>query len=169
MSMTDKVRADARTALFDVLSDTGTGMLGVKNADQHMQPMTHHADRDTAELWFITSSDTDLVRAIGRGAEAHYCLTKGDGTFYACLSGRLEPSVDTARLDDVWTAAAAAWFDAGRDGFDVRLLRLALRDAAIWTATDSAVTFGLEIARARFDADKKPDLGARRIVTFADA
>lgn len=166
MSMTDKVRADARTALFDVLDDSRAGMLGVKHADQHMQPMTHHADRDSAELWFITSSETDLVKAIGTGAEAHYCITKGDGTFYACLSGRLEVSHDREKLDEVWSVVAAAWFDEGRDDPDVTLLRLGLEDAAIWTATDSAMTFGLEIARAKLDREKKPDLGDHRIVRF---
>lgn len=166
MSMVDKVRADARTALFDVLDETRAGMLGLKNADQHMQPMTHHADRDTAELWFITSADTDLVRTMGQGGKAHYCLTKGDGTFYACLTGRLMPSDDKAKLGEVWSVVASAWFEEGRDDPDVTLLRFALEDAAIWTATDSAMTFGLEIARAKFNAEKKPDLGDHRIVNF---
>ncbi|WP_323766143.1 pyridoxamine 5'-phosphate oxidase family protein [Marinovum sp.] len=164
--MTDKVRADARTALFEVLDETRAGMLGVTNSDQHMQPMTHHADRDTAELWFITSAVTDLVKAVGQGASAHYCLTKGDGTFYACLSGRLETSDDRDKLDEVWSVVAAAWFDQGKADADVTLLRLALSDAAIWTATDSAMTFGLEIARANFNTEKKPDLGDHRVIRF---
>jgi general stress protein 26 len=68
MNMTKKVKADGRATLFDVLDTQRVGMLGVVGSNQNMQPMTHHADANAGALWFVTSKDTDLVRAVGTGA-----------------------------------------------------------------------------------------------------
>lgn len=164
MTMIEKVRADARDALFDVLESNRVGMLGVVASDQHMQPMTHFSDREGAEIWFITSAQTDLVRAVGLGARAHYCVMVPAGDFYACLSGTLEQSGDRAKLDELWSTVTSAWFEKGREDPDVALLKFALHEAAIWTSTDSSVNFGLEIARATVDAGHKPDVGDHTVI-----
>ena len=143
MGMRDKVRDDPRSALFDVLEDRQrVGMLGVVNSDQHMQPMTHFVDRNRAVIWFITSEDTDLARAVGLGARAHHCVMTPEGDFYACLSGTLEQTDDPK----------------------VQLLRFSLQEAAIWAATDSAMVFGFEIARANLQRDHKPDVGDHVVI-----
>ncbi len=166
MNMVDKVRADARAALFDVLDNQSVGMLGAARSEQALQPMTHSADRDTAELWFITSKQTDLVGAVGLGAPALYCVTAPGGDFFTCLTGTLEQSEDEAKLDEIWSTAAAAWFGEGREDHDIALLRLTVQEAAIWTATDSSFVFGLEIARASLSSEHKPDIGGHVVIRF---
>lgn len=159
MGTRDRVRDDPRKALFDALEDQRVGMLGVADSDQHMQPMTHFADPDRGVLWFITADDTDLVQAIGLGARAHHCVATRDGEFYACLSGTLEQTRDPAKLDELWSSVESAWFEGGREDPRVQLLRFTLDEAAIWTATGSAIGFGFEIARANLQRDHRPDLG----------
>lgn len=166
MNMSSKVEADPRGTLFDVLDDSRVGMLGVVGSGQHMQPMTHFADREAGAVWFVTSKDTDLVRAIGIGGQARYCIMKDDGTFYACLAGVLEQSEDRQKLDELWSSVTAAWFDEGREDPDVALLKLSLRDAGVWTATDSSVVFGMEIARANLSSEHKPEIGEHFVVRF---
>lgn len=166
MNTMEKLRADARSTLFEKLDENRVGMLGVVDSDQHMQPMTHYADPETAELWFITSTDTDLVRAVGMGARAHHCVMTSDGEFYACLSGTLEQSEDREKLDEIWSSVASAWFDEGREDPEVTLLRFAPQEAAVWASTDSSVVFGLEIVRANLDTDHKPDVGEHLIIRF---
>lgn len=165
MGMRDKVRDDPRSAVFDVLEDRQrVGMLGVVNSDQHMQPMTHFVDRNRAVIWFITSEDTDLARAVGLGARAHHCVMTPEGDFYACLSGTLEQTDDPAKLDELWGRVESAWFREGRDDPKVQLLRFSLQEAAIWAATDSAMVFGFEIARANLQRDHKPDVGDHVVI-----
>ena len=97
MNLRQEVRDDPSNALFDVLDNYQVGMLGIVDSEQHMQPMTHHFERDKALLWFIGSKHTDLVRAVGVGARAHYCLMVPDRNFYACLSGSLDQSEDSEK------------------------------------------------------------------------
>ncbi|MCV2869101.1 pyridoxamine 5'-phosphate oxidase family protein [Defluviimonas sp. WL0002] len=166
MTLREKVRDDPRATLFDVMEDQRTGMLGIVGSEHALQPMVHFADRDKAEVWFISSAQTDLVRDIGQGTRAHHCVVTPNGEFYACLTGTLEQSDDRKKLDELWSAPTAAWFKGGRDDPDVSLLRLALQEAAVWTATQNTFIFGLEVARANIDAEHTPDVGEHLVLRF---
>lgn len=165
--MSGLTQSEARETLFSILADVGAGMLGIDGSGQHMQPMTHFVDRDTGELWFITSKQTDLVRAVGMGATAHYTVTGDDHRAWSSMSGTVTQSEDMAKLDEIWSAVAAAWFDQGRDDPDICLLHLPLREAALWTATGNPLVFGLEIARANMSEKYKPDMGDHVIIDFS--
>ncbi|MEY8841878.1 pyridoxamine 5'-phosphate oxidase family protein, partial [Cribrihabitans sp. XS_ASV171] len=121
---------------------------------------------DTGVLWFITSTDTDLVRAVGTGAQGIYTLVSGSQDFYTCVRGTLQQSQDRAKLDEIWSSVASAWFEGGKDDPKVVLLRFALNEAAIWTATDSNVKFGFEILRANMDEEHQPNVGEHEVIQF---
>ena len=166
MSHLSETRKDPRAALFHAMDQVTAGMLGVAGSGQHMQPMTHYPDPDRAEIWFVTSRDTDLAQAVGAGATAHYCIIGKGQDFHACLKGRLEIVEDRAKLDDLWSRVTAAWFPQGRDDPRVCLLRLRLEDGEVWASTRSGVVFGLEILRANLSEEHVPDLGEKTAVDF---
>lgn len=167
MADTDRTAHDATRQLFDHMDEVKAGMLGVAGSGQHMQPMAHHVDRDARMLWFITASDTDLVRAAGAGAVAHHCVIGKNHDFYACLKGRIAVSADEAKLDEIWNAVAAAWFEGGRGDDRITLLRMDLTEASVWSNTSSSMVFAYEIARANLSASHKPDIGEHRIIDLA--
>ncbi len=167
MADTDRTKDDAVAQLFDHLDDVRAGMLGVHGSGQHMQPMAHNIDRDARKLWFITASDSDLVKALESGGSAHYCVIGKKQDYYACLEGKLRVSQDEAKLDEVWNVVAAAWFDKGREDARVTLLEMDLGEAAIWSNTSSAVVFGIEIMRANMSEERKPDVGEHRVINLA--
>ncbi|SLN53416.1 General stress protein 26 [Aquimixticola soesokkakensis] len=164
-----KIHADPIHELFEQMDDTRAGMLGVMGSGQHMQPMTHFVDRGARKVYFITSKDTDLVKAVGEGDVAHYCVTSTKQDFYACLKGSLRISKDAAKLDELWSSVVAAWFDGGKQDPDVCLLELDLIDAALWASTRNPLVFGLEIARANRDETHTPDVGEHLVVKFDKA
>lgn len=168
MADTDRTETDARGQLFDQLDDVRAGMLGVEGSGQHMQPMTHYFDRDTGELWFITSTDTDLVRAVGQGSTAHFCVQSTSQDYYACLSGPIHQSQDGAKLDEIWTAVAAAFFEDGREDKKICLLHMPLREAAIWSSPGNPLMFGFEVLRANM-GDGTADAGTHKVINFAAA
>lgn len=163
--MTDDARKGdgaARAALSDRLKDIRAGMLGVDGAG-HMRPMTHHLDEAAGELLFLTSRRSALAAEVGQGATGHYCLV-AEG-FYACITGTLSASGDAARVDDMWSAATAAWF-TGRDDPDILLLSMPMREAEVWTSTDSTLHYGFEIARANLDPEYLPHVGTHEVIRF---
>ena len=168
MSMRSKVREAPRDALFDALADTRTGMLAVEGSGQLLQPMTHHADRATGEIWFITSIETDLVRAVGLGGRAQYCLASKAQDLHASMSGTLEQVDDPEKLDSLWSPFASAWFAEGREDPKIILLRLTLLDAELWASSESAVVMGIEMVRAAISPSHSPDLADHSVIRFTD-
>jgi len=151
--------------LWKQLDDVRAGMLGVEGSHSHMQPMGHMTDQDNARLWFFTSRGGDLFNEIGGGKRAHFCLTGKKHDYHACLSGQLSESRDRAKIDELWSDIAGAWFN-GKDDPDLALLSFELDDAAIWASTRNPVKFAWEIQRAK-NSDRDPDVGARAHVAFA--
>jgi general stress protein 26 len=165
MPATTRDQRDARAELFARLSDVRAGMLGVGKSQSRMRPMTHFLDDEKAVLHFLTSRKTDLAAEVGQGSVSHYCLADDADGYYAWITGTLTPNEDAARLDKIWNPVAGAWF-SGRDDPDILLLSMPIREAEVWSSTDSTLQFGIEIARANLDPDKEPDLGAHDIIQF---
>lgn len=140
-------------------------MLGVIGSGQHLQPMSPYPDRDAGIVWFITSRQTDLARAVGLGATAHFAFTGKNDDYYACMRGPIAQVEDEAKIDEIWNAVAAAWFEEGREDHDVCLLRLTLSDASVWATSNNPITFGFEIARANMSHDRA-HLGAHRTIEW---
>lgn len=162
MNVQTRDQGEARAELFARLADTRAGMLGVDGTGR-MRPMSHFADEDAGVVWFITSRTADLAAEVGQGATAHYCLVADH--FYAVISGTVSPSEDDTKLDDLWGPVAAAWFK-GREDPDILLLKMPMREAELWTSTESSLHFGLEIARANLDSDHAPDIGTHQKIRF---
>ncbi len=169
MALLDDFHDSPSDVLWQQLEDLRAGLLGIEGAQDHMQPMSHFADAEHGKLWFITSDETDLVRQVGTGGQAHFCITSKDQDFYACLNGAIRQSEDTAKLDALWSPAAAAWFERGRDNPHICLLEMTLAEAAVWATTDSALTVGFEMLKANLDSDATPDVGAHKVIAFPHA
>ncbi|SIN86455.1 pyridoxamine 5'-phosphate oxidase family protein [Vannielia litorea] len=155
-----------RRALFDALKDERTGMLAISDRDSHAQPMTHYFDEEARTLRFITANDTGLARDVGSGAQAHFTLTTRDREVFACMSGPITASEDRAKLEELWSPAAAMWFEGGIDDPRVLLLEMPLNEAAVWTVDANALQFGIEMLRANL-GDHTPDLGDHAVINLA--
>ncbi len=167
MSDLELARTDPEALLWKELDKLHAGMLGVEGSGQHLQPMAHHADRENRRLWFLTKRDTDLVQALHPGARAHFAIVAKAQDFHACMSGALSVQDDRERLDKIWSAVSAAWFEGGKEDPDLVMLALDLSSAAIWASTANTLAFAWEIAKANASSGTLPDVGVRNEVEFA--
>lgn len=166
MSLRQSLRDDPRTTLFDQIDATSTSMLGIEGSTRPPQPMTHHLTRDTAELWFLTSRQADLVRDVGLGARGVVVFVNDDHSLHAALTGAIVQSADAGHIDAIWSPAAAAWFPGGRDDPDLIALRLTLQDAQVWVSSRSSLRTGMELLRSALDSDHEPDLSTHMLLEF---
>ncbi len=162
--------AEIEAKFWKALRSDMTMMLGLAGVEQgHSQPMTAQldGDKDTGPIWFFTSKDTDLVKAMGRShrAVAHFA-SKGHDLF-ASLHGKLVVDNDRATIDRLWNRFVAAWFEGGKDDPKLQLIRLDPEDAQIWL-NESSLLAGVKLLLGRDPKqdykDKVADvnLGARR-------
>lgn len=168
MARQTETKSEAIDQLWHRLDDTRTGMLWIDGSDQHPQPMSHFADHDANALWFVTASDTDLARSLTVPAEARFVYVSSKQDYHASLTGRLSIVDNPEKLDDLWNFAIAAWFEDGREDDKVRLLKLDLREAAVWASSGNAVLVGLKMLKAAMDDDvSEPNVGVHHILNLA--
>ena len=116
-------------------------MLGLVGTQEgYSQPMTAQLMGDEGgPIWFFTSTETDLVRAMGQShdAVAHFAAKGHD--LFASVEGRLSLDNDRATIDRLWNKFVAAWFEGGKDDPKLQLLRLDPDGAQIWLNEHSLV------------------------------
>lgn len=160
----DKTAGQHREDFWSRLEAINAGLLGTRQ-DLKLVPMSHKADPAEAALWFITAAGTHLVEQCEAGSqEALHCVAEGGDRLYARIEGTLEISHDEAKLDEVWNPVAASWFEQGREDPDIRLLKLSLKSAEVWTTT-GGIGFLYGIARNKLTG-KAPDMGEHFQLTF---
>lgn len=141
------------------------GMLGVDGSPLQMQPMAPQIDRPNKTIWFFSRTDTEMAKAVGDGARAHFVVIGKDHDYHACVSGRIEQTRDPEIVERHWNRVVAAWYE-GKDDPALTLLALRLENGEAWVSTDSALKFGWEIARANLSEDHDPDVGMKTALNF---
>jgi len=126
--------------LWKAIGSDRTLMLGLDGVgDGHVQPMTALIENDRGPLWFFTTKDNSLVRALERSHRAIAAFTAKDHDLFASLQGELARDDDRAVIDRLWNPFVAAWFEGGKDDPTLALLRLDAEHAEIWRNASSLV------------------------------
>lgn len=148
--MTDNRELEAR--FWKHLNDDRTLMLGAGGIAP--RPMTAIAEDDRAPLWFFTSIDTELGKALDASAamDAMASFAAKGHDLFATLSGRLVRDNDRAVIDRLWNPFIAAWFE-GKDDPKLRLLRMDAAEAHVWLNENSLLA-GVKLL---LGADPKQD------------
>lgn len=153
---------DIKEEFWDRLEDTRAGMLSADGAPA--VPMSHYADDDGGPIWFITAKGTDVAQSAEQPVAAQYLVSSANEGLYARIDGTLTCVTDPAKLDTLWNAIAAAWFEGGKQDPDVQLMRFDPKEAEVWT-TGGTMQFLYEVTKAHV-TDEKPDMGKHGTITF---
>jgi general stress protein 26 len=122
--------------LWKSLKDDRTVMLGLAGIEEgHSQPMTAqtlHDEDERGPIWFFTSSDSDLVKALTETHRAVVHFSSKGHDLFASLHGELTLDNDRGVIDQLWNSFIAAWYEGGKDDPKLRLLRLDPERAQVW-------------------------------------
>lgn len=151
-----------KNEFWDCMEDIRSGMLTTHKG--RAIPMSHYVDQDAKVLWFITADDTELAKAAQSGAAAEYLVMSKDENLYARIEGSVQAVTDPAKVDELWSIFAAAWFEDGRKDDDIQLIRMDLKEAEVWM-TGGSLAFLYEIAKANL-THETPDAGEHGTITF---
>jgi general stress protein 26 len=118
------------------LGDDRTLMLGAEGIAP--RPMTAIAEHERTPLWFFTSIDTDLGKALdaSTGMQATASFVAKSHELFATIEGRLARDSDRGVIERLWNPFIAAWFE-GKDDPKLRLLRMDAADAHVWLNENS--------------------------------
>lgn len=130
--------AEIESRFWKELKSSPFVMLGLDGVrDGHTQPMTAQLDGERGPIWFFTTNDNSLVRAMGPSHRAIATFTAKGHDLFASIHGSLEIDNSAVNIDRLWNAQAAAWFEHGRDDPKLTLLRLDTESATLWQSGSS--------------------------------
>lgn len=112
------------------------------------RPMTNQETDNEGNLWFYTSTDTDLWENIVARPEVNVSFAEPENHVYVSVSGRAERVVDRARIKAMWNSAVQAWYPHGPDDPHVVLVRVVSRSAEYWDSNAGKVVQLFEMAKA---------------------
>ena len=129
--------------LWKALKDDRTVMLGLAGVEEgHSQPMTAqtlHDEDERGPIWFFTSKDTDLVKALNDSHRAVVHFSSKGHDLFASLHGELTLDNNRQVIDQLWNSFIAAWYEGGKDDPKLVLLRFDTQQAEIWLDGSSLV------------------------------
>ncbi len=152
-------RAELELRLWKEIDKARFGMLGLAGGPpRHMQPMTAFCDQAEGAIWFFLKRDNDLIKELGAGHAAMFCVMSKDQEFQACVGGELSEDRDREKIRQFWSPITGAWFPQGKDDPDLTLLKFVPNDAQVWASHAGPVRFAWEIAKANA-TKQEPDVG----------
>jgi general stress protein 26 len=145
--------AEIEAKFWKALKGDRTAMLGLVGVEEgHSQPMSAQLLEEHQEhggpIWFFTSKDTELARALGESHRAHIHFASKGHELFAAVHGTLSPFNDRATIDALWNRFVAAWFPGGKDDPKLLLLRFDPDRAQVWL-NENSVFAGIAILLGR--------------------
>ena len=148
---------------WDRMDKVTAGML--KTGPEDFVPMAPYADAEENVVWFITAKGTAAHQAAISNQDTHFAISDQKARLHAIVKGKLHEANNPAKLDELWSRVADAWFEGGREDPDVRLICLRPTQAEAWL-TDGGANFLLEIVRSNASSKHTPDVGEHEVITF---
>jgi general stress protein 26 len=153
---------DAVDHVWEMMDKGHICMLATRHGDAiRARPMAAQIAQTEHAVYFLTDErrhKDDEIRA-----NPNVCLSFADpdAEDYVSVSGLAEVMNDRAKIKELWSMAAKAWWDSADDP-NIRVLKVTPIDAEYWDGVGSMVTT-LKMATAAMTGEK-PDLGSNQKV-----
>lgn len=145
----------------EMATDIGVCMFCTELTEKPIQsrPMSVSEVDDNANLWFISSSqsnkndeiktDSDVQLFFAKNADSHFLSVFGKATIYK----------DRKIIEEVWKPIDKTWFEDGKDDPDVTVIKVTPEDAYYWDTKDGKMISMLKWAKGAITGDVSDDGG----------
>lgn len=133
-----EIARGARFAMVTSVSDGG---------ELHSRPMTPQQVDDDGCVWFLVAADTDQARDIAARPQVN--LSFSESSEWLSIAGHGQLVDDRAKIRDLWSGAAEAWFPEGPDDPSLRLLRVDGVSAEYWSSPGGRVASVFSFVKAK--------------------
>ncbi len=148
--------------LWNLIKDLKFGMLTTRHSNGHLhaRPMTTQnkiLDEDSA-LWIFTSKSGEIVEDILINPEVSMAYANPSDDSYVSVSGKAYVSHDHAKVLQLWSTMAEAWFPGGPEDPDLALLRIDISHADYWDVRSNKLTQLLKMTTAAVTGKPPTDM-----------
>lgn len=110
------------------------------------RPMAVQKVCDQGNLWFLSGSDSEKNMEVTEDGRVQlFFLNTGKYEFLS-LYGKATITRDRAKIDELWTDIAKAWFEGGKDDPRVTVIKVTPEEGYYWDTKDGKLVSLLKIA-----------------------
>jgi general stress protein 26 len=161
--MTNDNARDAERA-WELMKKIGFAMLVTRDGDKlRARPMSAHLERENNAIYFLTDARRHKDDEIARNPGINLSFADASAQKYVSLTGTAVVSNDRAKIKELFSTPAKAWWDSAEDP-NIRVLKITPDDAEYWDSPGTVVSY-VKMAAAAVTGTR-PDLGENRKVSL---
>jgi general stress protein 26 len=150
--------------VWDLMKKIGFAMLVTRDGNRlRARPMSAHLERDENAIYFLTDARRHKDEEIARDPNVNLSFADTGGQKYVSVTGTASVSNDRARIKQLFSTPAKAWWDSAEDP-NIRVLKITPDDAEYWDSPGSVISY-VKMAAAAVTGTR-PDLGDNRKVAM---
>lgn len=158
----DNLRDQNRT--WELMKKIGFAMLVTHDGSKlRARPMAAHLQQEENAVYFLTDARRHKDEEIARDPNVNLSFADAGSQKYVSLTGTAAISNDRARIRELFSTPAKAWWDSAEDP-SIRILKITPDDAEFWDSPGTVVSY-VKMATAAVTGTR-PDLGPNRKVSM---
>lgn len=149
---------------WELMQKIGFAMLVTHDGDKlRARPMAAYVDRAADAVYFLSDARKHKDDEIARNPNVNLSFADAGQQKYVSVTGTASVSNDRARIKQLFTTAAKAWWDSAEDP-NIRVLTFKPDDAEFWDSPGTVISY-VKMATAAVTGSR-PDLGTNRKVAI---
>jgi general stress protein 26 len=162
--MTSETNGSNVERVWDLAKKIGFAMLVTRHGERlRSRPMGAYVVRDDNTIYFLTDARRHKDEEIERDAHVNLAFADTGGQKYVSISGLAKVSNDRAKIKELFSTPAKAWWDSADDP-NIRVLKVTPDEAEFWDSPGGVVSY-VKMAVAAVTGTR-PDLGDNRKVAI---
>jgi general stress protein 26 len=149
---------------WELMKKVGFAMLVTHDGDKlRARPMSAYLERENNAIYFLTDARRHKDEEIARNSGVNLSFADTGDQKYVSVTGTAVVSNDRAKLKQLFSMPAKAWWDSAEDP-NIRVLKITPDDAEFWDSPGSVISY-VKMAAAAVTGTR-PDLGDNRKVAM---
>lgn len=162
--MTDDNTTRDTDRAWEMMKKIGFAMLVTRDGDKlRARPMSAYLERESNAIYFLTDARRPKDEEIARDPNINLSFANAGDQKYVSVTGTAVVSNDRARIKQLFSTPAKAWWDSAEDP-NIRVLKITPDDAEFWDSPGSVISY-VKMAAAAVTGTC-PDLGDNRKVAM---
>ena len=140
-----------------LMKKIGFCMLSTRVGDEiRSRPMAAHVVPGEHAVYFLTDAQSQKDSEIDRAPNVALAFADASAQKYVAVTGRAVVSNDRAKIKELWSTPAKAWWDNADDP-SIRVIKVSLHDAQYWDSPGTIVSTIKMLAAAA--TSTRPEMG----------
>jgi general stress protein 26 len=149
---------------WELMKKIGFAMLVTRDGDKlRARPMSAYIEREHDTIYFLTDARRHKDDEIARNPNINLSFANASDQKYVSVSGTAVVSNDRAKIKELFSTPAKAWWDSADDP-NIRVLKISPEDAEFWDSPGTVISY-VKMAAAAVTGTR-PDIGENRKVAI---